>query len=148
MPDRVQPDTTWDGLPIAHEPPFGAAVVVFRNRGSGCELLLLHRAHSGPDYSGDWAWTPPSGARRPGESPAAAAARELREETGLDLPLARIESRDPDLALYVAEAPHGSAVVVDAEHDAHRWLPLEAAAELCLPAMVAEGLRTAARASA
>jgi 8-oxo-dGTP pyrophosphatase MutT (NUDIX family) len=141
-------EATWDGIPVAREPPYASCVVVWREGAAGREFLVLHRAHFGPDFAGDWAWTPPSGARRTGESPDAAAARELREETGLDLPLARIESRDPDLALYVAEAPHGSAVVVDADHDAHRWLPLEAAAELCLPAMVAEGLRTAATASA
>jgi 8-oxo-dGTP pyrophosphatase MutT (NUDIX family) len=73
-----------------------------------------------------------------------AAARELREETGLELPLVRVDSPNPDVALYLAEAPHDTGLTLDAEHDMHRWLPLEAAAELCLPAAVAEGLRAAA----
>jgi 8-oxo-dGTP pyrophosphatase MutT (NUDIX family) len=86
----------------------------------------------------------PPGARQPGEEPDEAAARELREETGLELPFTRVASPNPDVAHYVAEAPRDAEVTLDAEHDVHRWLPLEAAAELCLPAAVADGLRAAA----
>ena len=136
--------TTWDGLPVAREPPYACCVVVWREGASGREFLVLHRAHFGPDFGGDWAWTPPSGARQPGEDPAAAAARELSEETGLELPLERVESPNPDVAVYVAEAPRDADVALDAEHDAFRWLPVDAAAELCLPATVADGLRAAA----
>ncbi|HZT93287.1 MAG TPA: NUDIX domain-containing protein [Gaiellaceae bacterium] len=70
--------------------------------------------------------------------------RELREETGLELPLGRVDSPNPEVALYVAEAHAGSEITVDAEHDAHRWLPLESAAGLCLPVTVADGLRAVA----
>jgi hypothetical protein len=56
----------------------------------------------------------------------------------------RVDSPNLDVALYVAEAPRDTSLTLDAEHDMHRWLPLEAAAELCLPATVAEGLRAAA----
>jgi len=48
------------------------------------------------------------------------------------------------------EPPYASCVVVwregplDAKHDAHRWLTLAAAAELCSPATVADGLRAGA----
>ena len=130
---------------MARERPYASCVVVWREGGTaGREFLVLHRAHFGPDFAGDWAWTPPSGARQPGEDPDAAATRELREETGLELGLARIESPNPDLALYVAEAPADAKIVLDAEHDAHRWLPLAAAAGLCLPVTVADGLRAAA----
>jgi 8-oxo-dGTP pyrophosphatase MutT (NUDIX family) len=135
---------TWDGLPVARERPYASCVVVWRAGAAGREFLVLHRAHFGPNFAGDWAWTPPSGARQPGEDPAAAADRELREETGLRLPLIPVESRDPDLAVYVAEAPPDAEVALDAEHDAFRWLALEDAAELCLPVRVAEGLRLAA----
>jgi 8-oxo-dGTP pyrophosphatase MutT (NUDIX family) len=137
-------DETWDGLPVAGEPPYACCVVVWRQAAAGREFLVLHRAHFGPDFGGDWASTPPSGARQPGEDPGAAAARELHEETGLDLPLGRVDSPNPDVALYVAEASAACEIFLDAEHDAHRWLPLEGAAELCLPAAVADGLRAVA----
>jgi 8-oxo-dGTP pyrophosphatase MutT (NUDIX family) len=137
-------ETTWDGLPVARQPPYACCVVVWRDVAEGREFLVLHRAHEGPEYAGEWAWTPPSGARQPGEAADAAAARELDEETGLELPLMRVASPNPDVALYVAEAPPETEVVLDAEHDAHRWLPLDLAAELCLPVTVADGLRAAA----
>lgn len=137
-------EETWDGLPVAREPPFASCVVVWRSGETGREFLVLHRAHFSPHFAGDWAWTPPSGARQPGEEPDAAAARELREETTLELPLARVDSPFPDLALYLAEAPAEVEVVLDAEHDDYRWLPLAAAAELCLPKRVGDGLRHAA----
>lgn len=79
--------TTWDGKPVAAEPPFGASIIVCRKAGEGHEFLVLHRGQQGPDFSGDWAWTPPSGARYPGESIYDCARRELREETGLSLPM-------------------------------------------------------------
>jgi len=137
-------ETTWDGLPVARQPPYACCVVVSREAAEGREFLVLHRAHEGPDYAGDWAWTPPSGARQPEEDPDAAAARELHEETRLELPFTRVPSPNPDVALYVAEAPPQAEIVLDAEHDAYRWLPLDAAAELCRPATVADGLRAAA----
>ncbi|HEY7421338.1 MAG TPA: NUDIX domain-containing protein [Gaiellaceae bacterium] len=137
-------ERTWDGLPVARERPFACCVVVWRRAAGGREFLALHRAHFGPGFVGDWAWTPPAGARQPGEDADDAAARELREETGLELPLAHVDSPNPDVAYYVAEVVPDAEVVIDAEHDAHRWLSLDAAAALCLPATVAEGLRAAA----
>jgi 8-oxo-dGTP pyrophosphatase MutT (NUDIX family) len=137
-------EATWDGLPVAREPPYACCVVVWRRGAAEPEFLVLHRAHEGPDYGGDWAWTPPSGARQPGEEPRAAATRELSEETGLELTLARIEPLIEDVALYLAEAPVDVEVELDREHDGFRWLPLDEAAALCLPARVADGLRHAA----
>ena len=61
-------ERTWDGLPVAGEPPFGATVVVLRRLPGRTEFLLLHRRHNGPTFQGDWAWGPPSGARWPGEA--------------------------------------------------------------------------------
>ena len=140
----VAPDwRTWDDVPRAREAPFGATVAVRR----GEEWLVLHRAHEGPDYEGDWAWTPPSGARLPGETVEECAARELREEAGLELPLVRVDSPNTDWGLFVAEAPLGADVVLDDEHDAYRWLPLSEAAALCRPGPVATGLLAAAKAS-
>src|SRR5438552_14246756 len=124
-------EETWDGVPVAREAPFACCVVVWRRGvGGGREFLVLHRAHAWLDRDGDWAWTPPSGARQPGEEPDAAAERELREETGLDLPISRIEPLTNDVALYLVEAPASAEVALDAEHDAFRWLPLDEAAAL------------------
>jgi 8-oxo-dGTP pyrophosphatase MutT (NUDIX family) len=127
---------TWDDLPVSREKPYGATVVVRR----GGDVLLLHRAHEGRDYDGDWAWTPPSGSRLPGESPEECARRELREEAGLELALHHVPSAHDDWTLWVADAPADAEVALDDEHDAYRWLPLDDAAALCKPDRVAAGL--------
>lgn len=139
-------ETTWDGLPIASEPPYACCVVVWRKGERGREFLLLHRvAPGGAGYEGDWAWTPPSGARLPDETPDAAAARELREETNLSLDLVALREAAPskDVALYVAEAPLDAEVVLDHEHDRILWLPLEESVRKCLPPVVGAGLVSA-----
>ena len=140
-------ETTWDGLPVAPEPPFAASIVVWREGADGREFLVLHRlAPGGADYEGEWAWTPPAGARLPGEEPDEAARRELYEETGLALELvpAPAASVTEEVALYVAQAAPGDEIRLDAEHDRFEWLALEAALERCLPPVVAQGLANAA----
>lgn len=112
-------------------------------------FLALHRAHEGPDYEGDWAWTPPAGARSPGEPVDDCARRELTEETGLDLPIRRIRADDAEpWATYVAEAPADAEVVLDEEHDRFAWLPLEDLLDRCAPEEAADGVRRAAAAIA
>ena len=144
IPRMAGTDRTWDGLPVARERPYASCVVVWRNGSAGRELLVLHRlAPGGPGFEGDWAWTPPSGARQPGETPEAAAARELREETGLALAPERVASPSADVALFVAEAPADAEVVLDAEHDRCRWVDEAEALRLCLPAAVGAGIRAA-----
>ncbi len=134
--------TTWDGLPISAERPFGVTVVVYRRGAAGLELLVLHRAHHGPAYEGDWAWTPPAGSRFPGESVADCARRELYEEAGLDLDVRPTDCGTADWALYVAEAPPGAVVSLahDPEHDRYAWLAPAAALARCRPALVAAAL--------
>ena len=138
---------TWDGLPVARERPFAVAIVVWRERRGDREFLLLHRtAPGGAEFEGDWAWTPPAGARQPGEAPDAAAERELMEETGLRLsltPLPEVSASD-DVFLYAAEAPLNDDVTLDHEHDRHLWLPIEDAVTKCRPSVVASGLANAA----
>jgi 8-oxo-dGTP pyrophosphatase MutT (NUDIX family) len=124
---------TWDGLPISEEPPFGATVVVVRGRGAAAEALLLHRAHHGPEFAGDWAWTPPAGARLPGESIEDCARRELREETGLDLLLKLTACGTTEWPCYLACAPHNAQVVLDAEHDRFEWVAADVAPARCMP---------------
>lgn len=135
--------STWDGLPVADEPPFGAMVVVFRRIREDLEVLVLHRRAAGPPgYDGDWAWTPPSGARLPGEATDACARRELAEEAGLHLECLRVDD-GLEWAIYLAEAPSDAKVVLDAEHDASRWLPTHLALALCRPSAVTDHLRIA-----
>jgi 8-oxo-dGTP pyrophosphatase MutT (NUDIX family) len=132
---------TYDGLPVAPDEPHGAAIVVRRGR----EYLILHRAHHGPDYSGDWAWTPPSGSRQPGEAVLAAALRELAEETGLDVPAADLRALDLSgvWARFGLDVPAGTQARVDAEHDRFEWVDAPAAIARCMPVAVADGIRLA-----
>jgi 8-oxo-dGTP pyrophosphatase MutT (NUDIX family) len=134
------PEATWDGLPVSPEPPHGVAVVVWRRAESGVEWLLLHRAHHGPEYAGDWAWGPPAGARLPDEPLEVCVRRELEEEIGHVLAARATACGTEEWPVYEAEAPPGADVVVSAEHDGYRWLPLEQARVLCLPAYVGDSL--------
>jgi 8-oxo-dGTP pyrophosphatase MutT (NUDIX family) len=140
----VSERTTWDGLPVADDWPHGATVVVWRRLpDNAIELLLLHRAHHGPDYAGDWAWTPPAGSRFPGEDVDACAARELHEEAGLELPMTRFE-RAPNWATYVARAPADAVVTLhDREHDKYQWVDVETALAIVKPDMVRETIEHA-----
>lgn len=116
------PEVTWDGEPVTRKPPYGAAVVVFRRR-PRFEILMLHRAHHGPDYDGDWAWTPPSGARKPGEPLRQAARRELFEEAGLVLEIVPTAFGTEEWAVFTAEAdPMATIQLLDPEHDRFEWL--------------------------
>jgi lipopolysaccharide/colanic/teichoic acid biosynthesis glycosyltransferase/8-oxo-dGTP pyrophosphatase MutT (NUDIX family) len=128
---------TWDGQPISAERPRGAMIVVYRRTAAGLEFLLLHRAHHGPAFAGDWAWSPPSGARRPGESLEACAVSELAEEAGLRLLLRETAYGGDEWATFAAEAGPGVAVRLDAEHDRFEWLPTAEALARCRPEQVA-----------
>jgi 8-oxo-dGTP pyrophosphatase MutT (NUDIX family) len=93
-------------------------------------VLLLRRA---PDQRCPGSWEAVHGRVEPGESPVAAALREVREESGLPVErlynLSRVESfylhrTDeivviPVFAAFVA----GDAVRLSEEHDQWRWLP-------------------------
>lgn len=129
--------TTWDGLPVSEEKPFGAAVVVWRGRAGEREWLILRRRHApGPD----WKWTPPTGARLPGEPLDDCARRELLEETGLALDPAATPCSRGDWALYAVEAPTDVEIRLDAEHDRFEWLALDEALARCKPQIVADDL--------
>jgi 8-oxo-dGTP pyrophosphatase MutT (NUDIX family) len=134
---------TWDGKPIADDPPFGATVIVYRVLPSGTEFLLLHRAHAAPDHLGNWVWTPPAGARHPGESIEACAQRELREETGLTAPLRRLNNADGDWAIFLAQPTYAPEIVLDDEHDRFEWVSLRDAMTRCRPEHAATGFALA-----
>jgi predicted metal-dependent hydrolase len=127
----------------ATEKPYGCSVIVWRPAENGREYLVLHRRTvRGADYEGDWAWTPPSGARRPGEQLGATAGRELREETGLELRITRIDVGAEDWPVYAAEAPRDAEVILNEEHDRFRWTSVDEAERLCLPPLVGQSIRT------
>ncbi len=134
-------DTTWDGLPIATDHPRGASVIVRRTDG---DVLLLHRAHHGPDFAGDWAWTPPAGARHPGEPILTGALRELAEEAGLT----GIEIMPVDLsagwAIFTADVAQETEInLIDPEHDRFTWVRPSDAVTRLRPSTVAKAMRRA-----
>ena len=135
-----EPTTTWDGLPISPEAPFGTSIIVYRHTQQGTEFLILHRAQDGPMDEGDWAWTPPSGARWPNEPVDECARRELMEETGLTLPIHASARGQEIWAIYHAEASIDHQVTLDVEHDRYAWVTLEEALTRCLPTQVSEGV--------
>lgn len=140
--------TTWDGEPVSREPPHGATVVVAARAPEGWRCLLLHRAHHGPSWDGDWAWTPPTGSRKPGEDVAACAARELREETGLDASPVPVVTDEIDWAVFVLEVPWGTEITLDGkEHDRFEWVTCAEALQRCRPDALAASFITACEAT-
>jgi 8-oxo-dGTP pyrophosphatase MutT (NUDIX family) len=130
------PFRTWDGHPVSEEPPHGAMIVVYRCRDDQAEFLLLHRQHHGPDYEGNWAWTPPSGARYPGEAIERCARRELAEETQLTCAIQAAGAGALDWPVFVAHVRPDAAITLSAEHDRYLWLALDEAAARLAPAIV------------
>jgi 8-oxo-dGTP pyrophosphatase MutT (NUDIX family) len=142
MPSEL---TTWDGRARAADPPFGASVIVHRCRESTREFLLLHRSHAGAAHEGDWAWTPPAGARLPGEAADVCARRELLEEAGVSAPIRAVPGGNLDWVVFEAEVGRDVEVVLhDAEHDRFEWVLLDEALSRCFPATVAESFQRVA----
>lgn len=136
--------TTWDGKEISPEPPYGSMVVVYRFIDDDLWILLLHRAHHGTVYEGDWAWTPPSGARQPGEAIEVCARRELEEEAGLILTIQLTDCGDEEWYVYVAEDTEECIVrLIDQEHDRYEWVRTEEAVSRCKPERVSASLERA-----
>jgi hypothetical protein len=138
--------TTWDGEAVASEPPHGASIIVYRKAGRGYEfLLVLHHGQDGPEFSGDWALTPPSWARYSGESIEDRPKRELRGETGLSLPMKRTDLGSAEWVIYMAECSPSDRVHLSGDRDRSVWLPAPQAIARCQPKMVGDSIEAAAR---
>jgi 8-oxo-dGTP pyrophosphatase MutT (NUDIX family) len=105
---------------------------VLRGAGTALECLTLRRAPGGRCPG---SWEAVHGHIEPGEHPADAARRELREETGLAplrlYSLSRVElfyqHRPDEVALvpvFAAFVDPDAALVLSAEHDRGEWLPV------------------------
>ena len=119
-------------------------------------LLSLKRSMREEKAPG--AWEVISGRIEPGEQPLEAAAREAREESGLELaidprPIAsyrgEVVGRNMLVVAYRADAPAGEPAISD-EHDAWAWVAVEEFAARCpfprLVAVAALAARTAPQA--
>jgi len=120
-------------------PRVGVGIVVRRER----ELLLVRRAGT----HGSGTWSTPGGHLDYGEDPAACAAREAEEETGVSVGPASFAGVTNDLfetegKHYVTlwfEAEHESgdaAALADDELDAVGWFPEDALPEPLFPPLV------------
>lgn len=110
-------------------------VYVLRGAGAELEFLTLRRATGGRCPG---SWEAVHGHIEPGETPAAAAEREVLEETGLTplrlYNLSRVElfyrHRPDEVALvpvFAAFVEPSATVRLSAEHDRHEWLRPDAA---------------------
>lgn len=128
--------------------PVEVAIVVRRPADLEPEYLVLLRS---PEQQGYWHLV--AGGVEWGEEPAAAAARELVEEVGLDAPVVDLElplsyalAGEPasvrsrfapeaervEVHMFAATAPAGWEPTLDHEHVEVRWLPAPEAVELLL----------------
>src|SRR5690349_9326061 len=92
------------------------------------EVLVLRRSDKDEVHAG--MWDIPGGRMDWGEEPMAALAREIREETGLE-----VQVRDPISVWQFQPGPElqvvgvtfralyrGGSIVLGAEHDSYRWI--------------------------
>ena len=123
-------------------------VVVASRSPDEWRYVLLHRARRGPAWDGDWAWTPPSGSRKPGEDVTACAIRELSEETGLGGQPRPVLTQDVGWAVFALEVPWGTVVTADGtEHDRLEWVSHAEVLRRCRPAAITESFTAACEAS-
>jgi 8-oxo-dGTP diphosphatase len=114
-----------------------ATAVVVTQHGSPHRVLMVKRAM--PPYQG--AWSLPAGFLDPDEDPAEGAAREVREETGLDCRIVRLidcvrgEGLVDVLLIYSGRVSSGDAVASD-DAAAVKWFEASALPSLAFPETV------------
>ena len=119
------------------------AVYVVRPDANGVSHEFLQLRRAADDFMGG-TWQTVRGKSEPGETAAAAALRELREETGLTPRrfhrLSALETfylPGPPEAIYHSIAfcvviDRVDQIVINEEHDALRWIPRKRAADACM----------------
>ena len=132
--------------------PVVVCFVIERDR----HVLLLRRNAWKDEAPGQWETG--SGRVEPGESPADAARREAREETGLEVEVLgqlgahrfrRGRERVETLSVVLHCRARTDAVVLSTEHDEARWVPIAEAADLPeVPEWVRRSLEALRRAAA
>jgi len=127
--------------PTRHDrkpPPIECAGAVVRD--SAGRLLLVRRGHA-PAVG---RWSLPGGRVEPGETAAVAAAREVREETGLDVRvgplLATVQIGDYLIHDFAAEVIGGDLLAGDDADDV-RWCSVDEATQLPLTDGLLDALR-------
>lgn len=102
-------------------PPKAAGILFV----SGGHVLLLKRSDSAKDAPGTWGF--PGGGIEPGETPEAAARRELHEECGYvyEGPLASLYTSTDGFKCYGAALAKPFDPKLNDEHTAARWAPFD-----------------------
>lgn len=127
--------------------PGGAMVCVTSRTPDGVRFLFLHNAEHPVGVDGDWAWGPPSGCREPGEAIGDCAARELREESGIEATPVPVRTEGVFWAVYRLEVPWPCPVTLDpAEHNAFAWFDRDQARQRSRPDALAESFALATEA--
>ena len=112
------------------------------------EVLLLKRSQTKDHAPGEW--ESGSGGIKAGETPQAAAVREAKEETGLDVEIVRVidafhfyrgVERRETIGITFHCRSRGGRVALSDEHDEAQWVPLAALIDGPYP----DWLRRAAR---
>lgn len=132
MTDRAETHTPqlqvpMDGLFLSPVPPWGASVLVVRNR---THVLLLRKRSD---------WSPPAVTRLPNEPIASCAARALDEVAGIALPVWPIQDVDPGWAVFVATTNDTPRVRPGLGYETYEWVSLDDARRRCSQ-LVAETL--------